>query len=146
MVSILLVSLNWMNQPFLSRITLFGLVFTFFFSFATASALEHIRFMHRGQERNEEGRIILEAPDGIVFEARDGQYYVIPPGNIIARRSDDRLFVPFTKAEMIERLKEDFPPEQGFHYLDMFGPFIIVYTTSRDFANRYGTLLERLYG
>jgi len=115
------------------------------FSLETASALEYVRFAHNGQERSEEGRIILEASDGFALEARDGRLYVITPNNLIARRSDDIPFVPYTRAEMIERLKEEFPPSEGFHYLDMHGPFIVVYTTSRAFASWVGSLLERLH-
>jgi len=120
------------------------LVFAFAFSLETASALEYIRFIRDGKERNEEGRIILEARTGIAFEARDGRLYDIMPENIITRSRDDTPFVPYTKAEMIERLKEEFPPDEGYFFLDN-GPFIVVYTTSRSFATWYGRLLERLH-
>jgi len=99
--------------------------------------------MHDGKERNEEGRIILEASDGFAFEARDGRLYIITRANLRTRRSDDVPFAPYTQAEMIERLKEEFPP--GDYHLGTFGPFIVVYTTSRAFANWYGGLLERLH-
>jgi hypothetical protein len=110
----------------------------------TASALESVRFQHQGQERNEEGRIILEAPKGIALEARDGQFYVITPKNLVARTSDDTPFVPYTKAEILERLKDEFPPSEGFYFLE-YDPFIVVYTTSKAFANWYGRLLQRLH-
>ena len=119
--------------------------FTFAFFSEIAPALEYVRFLHDGKERNDEGRVILEVRSGIVFEARDGQLHAIQSINLITRRSDDVPFVPYTKTEMLERLKEEFPPSEGYHFLDTHGPFIVVYTTSQPFANRCGTLLERLY-
>jgi len=110
----------------------------------TVSALEYIRFTHNGRERNEEGKILAEDRRGIDFLARDGQAYYIAHSNIIARRSDDTPFVPYTRAQMLERLRMEFPPNQGFS-LGTYGSFIIVYTTSRDFADWYGRLLQRLH-
>jgi hypothetical protein len=123
----------------------FFLVFAFALSSNVALALEYVRFLHLGNERSEEGRVLYEAQDGIAFEARDGQLYVIAREELIARSSDDLPFVAYTKGEMIERLKKEFPSSEGYHYLDMYGPFIVIYTTSRPFANLYGRLLEKLY-
>jgi len=111
----------------------------------TASALEYIRFKHQDKERSEEGRILIETPDDIAFEARDGRYFVIPLKNIITRRNDEVPFVPYTKTEVVERLKREFPPSEGYYYLDTFDPFVIIYTTSRPFATWYGNLLKKLY-
>jgi len=121
--------------------------FVFFllaFSCESAPALEYLRFAYQNRDRSEEGRIILEASDGIAFEARDGQLYTIKTGDIIDRRQDDTPFTPYTKKEMLERLEKEFPKGE-YQYLDMFDPFIVVYTTSRPFANWYGRLLEKLY-
>jgi len=126
------------------RFFLLYLALAFVLPFETAPALESIRFNHRDKERNEEGRIIYEAPEGLAFEARDGQLYVIKWENILTRKSDENPFIPYTKAEMIERLKEEFPPDKGFYYLE-YDPFIVVYTTSRAFANWYGGLLQALH-
>jgi len=122
------------------------LVWVFIFSYVPVSALEYLRFAYQGRNRSEEGRIVLEDPDGLLFEARDGQIYVIEWKNVMTRRHDDLPFEPYTKAEMIERLKKEFPPSDGYYYLDMYGPFIVVYTTERAFANWYGRLLEKLHG
>ena len=110
-----------------------------------ASALEYVQFRHQGQERNEEGRIIGETPEKIAFESRAGQLYFITPEDLIASSSDEKPFEPYTKAEMLERLKNEFPASEGYHYLDMHGSFIIIYTTSRAFANWYGNLLDNLH-
>ena len=114
------------------------------FFIESASALEYLRFAYHKRDRSEEGRVILEASDGIAFEARDGQLYTIESGDIIARKQDDTPFTPYTKKEIIERLEKEFPTGE-YQYLDTFGPFIVVYTTSRPFANWYGRLLEKLY-
>ena len=118
--------------------------FCLLFLSAPASALENVRFQHKGQEQNGEGRIILESPEAIALEARDGQLYLIKSEDVISKTSDNVLFEPYAKAEIIEHLKIEFPPSEGYHYLDMYGPFIVVYTTSRAFANRYGVLLEKV--
>ena len=144
---------NRFFSPFLALA--FGLAFAFFPE--VAPALEYVRFIQDGKERHEEGRIVLAGSKEFGFEARDGQFYifvaeilrsgrnVVALENLITRRSDNVPFVPYTKAEMLERLKEEFPPSEGYYFLDTHGPFIIVYTTSRAFANRCGTLLERLH-
>ena len=120
-------------------------VFAFVFSLESASALEYLQFRHLDKERTEEGRIIHEVPDTLVFESRDGQYFVLERKDINSRRSDDVPFVPYTKAEMIERIKKEFPPGEGYYYLDTHDPFIVVYTTSKPFAAWYASLLKKLY-
>ena len=113
---------------------------------ASSWALEYVHFQHHGHERTEEGRIILEErTTGIALESRGGQLYFIEQADIIDRRSDDTPFTPYAKAEMIDRLKKEFPPSEGYHYLDTSGPFIVIYTTSRAFAIQYNRLLERLH-
>jgi len=138
-----------MKNRFFFPLLVLTLLLAFALSLETAvaseTAREYVRFLHNGQERSEEGRVILEAPEGFALEARDGRLYVITPRTLIARRTINAPFVPYTKAELIERLKEEFPPSEGFHYLDNHGPFIVVYTTSRAFASWVGSLLERVH-
>lgn len=121
---------------FLSSLILFA---------APALALEYLQFNDHGNERNEEGRIILESPEAFAFESREGKLHVIDWDNVLTRNSDDVPFTSYSKEEMIERLQKEFPPNEGYHYLDMYGPFILVYTTSRAFANWYGGLLEKMH-
>ena len=119
----------------------------FFALFAeTAPALEYIRFRHEdGKERNEEGRSMFEAPDGLAFQSRDGQVYAIKWNNLVSRKTDELPFVPYTKKEMLERLKIEFPPDEKYHYLDTHDSFIVVYTTSKPFAQWCENLLKRLH-
>ena len=128
-----------------NRIGLLLGIFVLVFFLNTASALEYIHFVHNNRERHEEGKIIAEDQRGIDFLARDGQAFYISSNNIISRRSDDTPFVPYTREEVLERLRIEFQPREGFHILDSHVPFIIVYTTSRDFALWYGRLLHRLH-
>ena len=128
------------------RFFLFFSIFAFVSFFEIASALEYIRFKdNQGKERNEEGQVLFETSDTFVLAARDGQLYFVKREDTFSKRSDDAPFVPYTKAEMIERLKREFPPNKGFYYKEMYDPFIVVYTTSRPFANWYGTLLQKLH-
>ena len=128
----------------------FLLLFAFAFIAETAPALEYVRFLHDGKERQEAGRIfqapdgnLFEAPDGFVLETRDGQAYIIERKNLIARRSDDVPFEPYTKKEMLEHLKNEFG--EGYNYLDNYDSFIVVYTTSKPFATWYGNLLKKIH-
>ena len=135
------------------------LVLALAFSLKTASALEYVRFMHNGKEQTEEGRVTLEERREFGFEARDGQFYtfvanlpesvrgktnVISIEALITRSRDDAPFVPYTKAETLERLKAEFPAREGYHFLDI-PPFIVIYTTSNAFANWHGNLLRRVH-
>ena len=124
----------------------------------SAPALEYVRFIHQGKEQNEEGRVTLEGRHEFGFESRDGQFYtfvanppenvrgkrnVVAVENILTRSRDDTPFVPYTKAEMLERLKVEFPTND-YHFLDI-PPFIVVYTTSNAFANWHGSLLRKVH-
>ena len=125
----------------------FFFVLVFAFAVEFASALEYIRFIHNGQERSAEGKFLAEDRRGFDFKARDGQAYHIAWTDLISRRSDDLPFTPFSKAEMMERLRQEFPPNEGYYFLEThaYSHFIVVYTTSRDFAHWYGRLLQRLF-
>ncbi|MDR2115560.1 MAG: DUF1570 domain-containing protein [Planctomycetaceae bacterium] len=107
-------------------------------------ALDYVEFREHGKIRKEEGRIVLEAQDGLAFETRDGHYFVIPPDLLISRTSDEKLFKPYTQQEITERLKKEFPESQGYYVLET-NHFFVIYTTSLGFAQWYGQLLEKLY-
>jgi hypothetical protein len=118
--------------------------FIFFWTTGCVFALDYVEFSERGKTRKEEGRIILEAQDGLAFESRDGQYFVVPPDLLLSRTSDEKLFKPYTQREIVERLKEEFPESRGFHLFET-NHFFVIYTTSLGFAQWYGQLLEKLY-
>lgn len=106
--------------------------------------METVGFQHGGKQRKEKGRVILEAQDGLVFESRDTQYYILSSDKIIDRESDETPFVHYSKRELLQRLKEEFPESRGFSILQK-KHFFVVYTTSKAFADWYGQLLEDLY-
>lgn len=116
----------------------------FFWVIGLLFAMDYIEFSEHGKIRKEEGRVVLEARDGLAFEARDGQYFVIPPDLLIARTSDEKVFKPYAHGEITERLKGEFPESQGF-YLRETEHFFVIYTTSLGFAQWYSQLLEKLY-
>ena len=126
------------------NLRIFWLIFVLAFT-PSASALEYLRFTHNDKERSEEGRIVEETEGLLLFESREGQYFFIRPKDILSRRSDETPFVYYTKAEMLDRLKEEFPASEGYYYLDTHDPFIVVYTTSKPFATWYANLLKKLY-
>ncbi|GHT45390.1 hypothetical protein FACS189454_04780 [Planctomycetales bacterium] len=111
---------------------------------APALALEYVEFQYKGKKKSAEGQVIVDADDGIALESRDGYYYVITPDMLIKRKSDKTPFVPYTKKEAIDDLKKEFPESKGYYILDQ-KRFLVVYNTSRAFANWYGRLLEKLY-
>ncbi|MDR2171062.1 MAG: DUF1570 domain-containing protein [Planctomycetaceae bacterium] len=105
--------------------------------------LEYIEFKNNGKLRSETGEILIEADDGIVFKSRDGQYFVITPENLFSRRKDDKAFQAYSTSECIRRLESEFPKSAGYKIMEK-PHFLIVYTTSRGFAQWYSRILERV--
>ncbi|MDR0608569.1 MAG: DUF1570 domain-containing protein [Planctomycetaceae bacterium] len=136
-----------MNFHFLFQLLKLVRISSFFILFGTTGfvfALDYIEFSEHGKIRKEEGRIVLEAQDGLAFESRDGHYFVVPPELLLSRTSDEKSFKPYTQREIVERLKEEFPESRGFYLLET-NHFFVIYTTSLGFAQWYGQLLEKLY-
>jgi hypothetical protein len=124
--------------------SIFFRVLPLFFMAGSAFALDYVKFEYRGKEREEAGRIVMRASDGIAFQARDGQFYVIAPDKMLAKpQQDDKEFKPYTKNEVLARLKKEFPESGGWKIFEK-DRFIIVYTTSKAFAQWYAQLLEKL--
>ncbi|MDR2642627.1 MAG: DUF1570 domain-containing protein [Planctomycetaceae bacterium] len=120
------------------------LIFVSIFLFLDFSfGLEYIEFRHLGAVRNESGEILIEARDGLVFKSRDGQYFVITPENIISRKEDNKPFQVYSIKEYVKRLELEFPQTKGYRIMEK-PHFLIVYTTSRGFAQWYSRLLERV--
>ncbi|MCL2744227.1 MAG: DUF1570 domain-containing protein, partial [Planctomycetaceae bacterium] len=69
---------------------------------------------------------------------------IVKTENQIARKSNDVPFSYLTKREILKRLEEEFPRSRGFDILQE-EHFLIVYTTSKAFADWYGRLLKQLY-
>lgn len=119
--------------------------FACFSSFnSLAFALDHVEFKQNGALRQASGRILIEAQDGLVLETRDMQRHIIATQDLAKRSSDDKPFTVLSKKELLEVLKKEFPESQGYNILQK-EHFLIVYTTSKAFADWYGQLLEKLY-
>ncbi|MDR1485516.1 MAG: DUF1570 domain-containing protein [Planctomycetaceae bacterium] len=108
-----------------------------------AFGLEYVQFRQFGVVRNESGEVLIEAQDGLVFKARDGQYFVITPENLINRSKDKEPFQVYSMKEQIQRLELEFPRDAGYRIMEK-PHFLIVYTTSNGFAQWYSRILERV--
>ena len=86
-------------------------------------------------------RVRQDGVEKIVFEERDGYWRIIPQKDIIEQWSDDVAFEPFSRAEMIKRLKAEFPKE--FRIFET-KRYLIVYDTTQAYAQWCGDLLEQL--
>ena len=108
-------------------------------------ALEYISFRQNGQNRKAEGRFVFEATDAVVFENRDGQIHKIDRIDLLDRKSDDLPFTPLSKKDANLLLQDEFPASKGYNIHET-AHFLIVYNTSRGFAQWFGQLFEKIDG
>ncbi len=107
------------------------------------SKLEHLEFIQNGQQRSADGRIVIEAADGgILLQTSDGVLWPIERSNIQLRKKLDKPFKPLTPAELAERLRSEMPA--GFRNYTT-PHYVVVYDTSRTYAQWTSSLLERLH-
>ena len=106
-------------------------------------ALEYVSFRQNGQNRHAEGRFVLEAMDALVFESRDGRILKIDRTDLLDRKSDNLPFTPLSKKDVKILLQEEFPASKGFNIHEE-GPFLVVYNTSRGFAQWFGQLFKKI--
>lgn len=110
---------------------------------APAAGVEQVVFRDGRQQREVEGRLVVEAQDGgLLILAADGVLWAITPEQQISRSSDDRPFRPLTAEQLSKQLLAELPGTfrtyQTAHYL-------ICYDTSIGYAQWCGALFERLY-
>ncbi|MDR3181866.1 MAG: DUF1570 domain-containing protein [Planctomycetaceae bacterium] len=112
----------------------------------SAFGIDYADFSFQEDERQIEGRFLNAIDSGgrLVFETRDRQYFFIKSKELIDQRSDAQKFTYYSDKEMLAQLEKEFPKSKGYYILDK-QHFLVVYTTSRSFANWYGRLLEKLY-
>jgi len=123
----------------------FCLLSIFLGSLGELFALEYISFRQNGQTRQAEGRFVLETPDAIVFEGRDGQIHKIDQADLLERKSDELPFTPLPTKEVSLRLQDEFSASKGFNVYKR-GNFLVVYNTSQEFAQWFGRLFEKIDG
>jgi hypothetical protein len=109
-----------------------------------ARGVDEVSFRRDGATKHVAGRLVLTAADGgILLLARDGVLWNIEPKEQIEHTHDDRPFRPYTAAEMAASVRAELP--KGF---DVYSTphYVIVFDTSRAYAQWCGGMFERLYG
>lgn len=110
---------------------------------AVADPLECVVFQRDGREHTVEGRLLLTAQDGgVLLLARDGVLWAVPPDDQVERTSVDRPFEPLTPDELGRQLLAELPAGFDMHQT---AHYLILYDTSRAYAQWCGSLFERLY-
>ena len=96
-----------------------------------------------GQETlMQDGRILIEAQDGLVFQTRDGQIKIIESKDIELKATEKTVrFQPLTADELGRQLREEF----GFGFsVWNYGSIVVCTNTSRGYADWCGQLFARL--
>ncbi|MDR3232817.1 MAG: DUF1570 domain-containing protein [Planctomycetaceae bacterium] len=112
----------------------------------SAFAMDYADVRLQNSKQNIEGRFLdaIDLEGRRMFETRDRQFFFIDSQKLIKTHSDKEPFAYYTQKETLARLQKEFPESKGYYILDK-QHFLVVYTTSRAFANWYGRLLEKLY-
>jgi hypothetical protein len=109
----------------------------------SATAVELVTVRQAGVTRILKGKVLVEAEDGgVLLLTQDGKLWPLHKEEIQARKSDDKLFQPLTKAEYNKQLLSMLP--QGFK-IHQTKHYSICYNTSTGYAQWVGALYERLY-
>lgn len=109
----------------------------------SALALDEVTLRRDGQTISVEGRVLVRAEDGgMLVQARDGVLWAVQPDELVERATDDAPFEPLSPDEMRERMLRKLPP--GFQ-VHSTANYLILYNTSRAYAEWCGSLFERLY-
>lgn len=110
---------------------------------AQASAVEIVRFRHKGSERRVAGQVVVVAEDGgLLLRGPDDALWAIEPADLIERRGDDTPFVFLSGEEFGRHLLGQLPPGFDVHRTTHY---LICYNTPREYAAWCGALFERLY-
>jgi hypothetical protein len=104
---------------------------------------EEFEFLRDGQTKRVTGRVVIEAADGgVLLEAADGVLWSIERAEQQHRTKLDEPFKPMTAAALSEKLVSEMPA--GFRSYTT-PHYVVVYNTSRPYAQWTSSLLERLY-
>ena len=106
-------------------------------------AMDHLILRREGQTLYVDGRTVLDAQDGgVLFMARDGVLWRVLPTELVKRTPDDAPFRAYPAEQMAKSVLADLP--KGFTVYQT-AHYMIVYDTSRAYAQWCGALFERLY-
>jgi hypothetical protein len=105
--------------------------------------MDRVTFRRDGKTREIEGRVVLTAQDGgILLLARDGVLWNIVPEEQVRSAHEAAPFRPLSPQEMAKSVQAELPRRfEAYHTPH----YVIVYDTSRAFAQWCGLLFERLY-
>ena len=105
--------------------------------------MEVVKISRAGKIREVEGDLLVEAQDGaMLLLAQDNFLWNIQPKEIIRRTRDERSFELFDGEQLLEATLADLP--SGFQVYRTAN-YIIIYDTSRAYAEWCGSLYERLH-
>ncbi len=109
-----------------------------------AVALEHVTLRQQGKEVSVDGRLLTEAQDGgMLVLAQDGVIWTVQPQDLVRRTHDDEMLEPLSPDRLSKQLLAELP--QGFNVYRS-PHYVILYATSKEYAQWCGSLFERLYG
>jgi hypothetical protein len=118
----------------------FCLVVVFFA--ATAHAIETVRFNRQNQPQTVAGRLILKAADGgLLIQSNDGRIWTIQPEEITGHTTDAKPFIPLKAPDVARQVQRELGPGFSVHTTVNY---VLVYNTSKTYAQWVGGLLERL--
>ena len=110
---------------------------------AAASALDHVVLRREGKQIEVAGKLLVTAQDGgLLLMANDGVLWAVTPDELVSKSSDAAPFEPLGAKELGAKLLAELPA--GFDRYDT-AHYLIVYNTSRGYAQWCGSLFERLY-
>jgi hypothetical protein len=110
---------------------------------SSLEAMDHVTLRRNAETLYVDGRIVLTAQDGgLLFLARDGVLWRILPTELVKRTTDDAPFRAYPAEQMTKNILANLP--KGFTAYPT-AHYMIVYDTSRAYAQWCGALFERLY-
>lgn len=90
-----------------------------------------------------EGNVLLEDSVGnMILEGRDGQHHIIGAKRVSKRIKSDTPVKPYNRDQLKVALLKEFGPDFKIHSTNHY---IIVYSTSTEYAKQAGVLFERAY-
>ena len=108
-----------------------------------AEALDYLKFRRDNKEHQVAGRVLVTAQDGgLMILARDGELWTVQPNERPVLTRDAVRFQPFSADELAQKLLAGLP--EGFE-VHRTAHYVILYGTTREYAQWCGALFERLY-
>jgi len=105
--------------------------------------MDSVTFKRADRDMEVDGKLLVEAQDGgLLLLANDNTLWAVTPDELIEYKTDSRPFAILPADELSKRLLSRLP--EGF---DVYrtNHYLILYNTSRAYAQWCGSLFERLY-